>query len=420
MRKREGSGRPPPLHCAGIKKSRRLCPDSWCKYQRAVAKNEKPPPHKDSLPDFVSEALEPMFRRLSVKALLERRSDGITQNSSESLHSIQAPSQSNVLEMLNIINGILFVQISAKQQCVSDRHPRASQLTTAPQLKASADGIAVACSAPDHEAAAPAVPASGLIVDLVTVMCRLSVSMWGEAPRAFTNATGGPYQMLDLGSCTVGEEDTSELDIGLLPALGDVPFEEYIATDSLVETCGALSNAEIVEMVRPGEPSHETEVDDADAASEPLPQAADVAAGLALAQWFLTAESNAKEALGHIYSLQDLLSAARFSKQKQTAITDFFLINCFEINVFFIHCGPQDIENFKAELERRQQLALAEKSTAASANEAATTKEPSDSCCNGGAVAQSSSAVTNGSPVDTATTETSSPANAAAAEEPSR
>lgn len=88
--------------------------------------------------------------------------------------------------------------------------------------------------------------------------------------------------------------------------------------------------------------------------------------------------------------------------------------------ILFVQISPQDIENFKAELERRQQLALAEKSTAASANEAATTKEPSDSCCNGGAVAQSSSAVTNGSPVDTATTETSSPANAAAAEEPSR
>ncbi|KAH7961073.1 hypothetical protein HPB52_001316 [Rhipicephalus sanguineus] len=109
----------------------------------------------------------------------------------------------------------------------------------------------------------------------------------------------------DDTSCTVGEEDTSELDVdGLLPALGDVPFEEYVATDSSVETCGALSDAEVVEMVLPSEPSHETEVDDDDAASEPLPRAADVAAGLALAQWFFSAESNAEEALRHIYSLQ--------------------------------------------------------------------------------------------------------------------
>ncbi|KAH7939135.1 hypothetical protein HPB52_007146 [Rhipicephalus sanguineus] len=54
-----------------------LCPegpDSWCKYQRTVAKKEKPPPHKDSLPVFVSEAPElPMFRRLSDRALLFER-----------------------------------------------------------------------------------------------------------------------------------------------------------------------------------------------------------------------------------------------------------------------------------------------------------------------------------------------------------
>ncbi|KAH8022202.1 hypothetical protein HPB51_023052 [Rhipicephalus microplus] len=63
-------------------------------------------------------------------------------------------------------------------------------------------------------------------------------------------------------------------------------------------------------MVRPSEPSHETEVDDDDA-SEPLSWAADVAAGLALAQRFFTAESNAEEAVGHIYSLQDLLSVGQ-------------------------------------------------------------------------------------------------------------
>nr|XP_037270313.1 tigger transposable element-derived protein 6-like [Rhipicephalus microplus] len=71
----------------------------------------------------------------------------------------------------------------------------------------------------------------------------------------------------DDASCTVGE-DTSDLDVdGLLPALDDVPFEEYIATDNSVKTCGSLSDAEIVEMVRPSEPSHETEVDDDAAAS---------------------------------------------------------------------------------------------------------------------------------------------------------
>ncbi|KAH8034248.1 hypothetical protein HPB51_021961 [Rhipicephalus microplus] len=208
---------------------------------------------------------------------------------------------------------------NAEQQCVSDRHPRASQLTTTPQLKPSADSIAVACSAPDHEATAPAVPVPGLIVDLAMVVCGLGVSTCDEAPRRAAS-----FQVVKMTRLVQWGKKTQELVVhGLLPALGDIPFEEYIATDSSVETCGALSDAEIVEMVRPSEPSHETE-DDGDPASEPLPRAADVATGLALAQRFFTAESKAEEALGHIYSLQDFFSAARFSKQKQTAITDFF------------------------------------------------------------------------------------------------
>ncbi|KAH8042297.1 hypothetical protein HPB51_021381 [Rhipicephalus microplus] len=48
--------------------------------------------------------------------------------------------------------------------------------------------------------------------------------------------------------------------------LSATSLEEYIATDISIETCGSLSDAEIVEMVRPSEPSHETEVDDDDAA----------------------------------------------------------------------------------------------------------------------------------------------------------
>lgn len=45
-----------------------LCPEgpeSWCKYNRALAKNEVPPPHQNSLPDFVCKALEPVSTRLS-------------------------------------------------------------------------------------------------------------------------------------------------------------------------------------------------------------------------------------------------------------------------------------------------------------------------------------------------------------------
>lgn len=68
-----------------------LCPSgasSWCKYNRAQANNEVPPAHKAPLPDAVRAALEPVFARLSDENLLERCSDGKTQNASECLHSV--------------------------------------------------------------------------------------------------------------------------------------------------------------------------------------------------------------------------------------------------------------------------------------------------------------------------------------------
>lgn len=67
------------------------CPDgaeSWCKYNRALANGEDPPAHKNPLPDCVRVALEPVFARLSNEDLLARCSDGMSQNASESLHSV--------------------------------------------------------------------------------------------------------------------------------------------------------------------------------------------------------------------------------------------------------------------------------------------------------------------------------------------
>ncbi|KAH7978058.1 hypothetical protein HPB49_004346 [Dermacentor silvarum] len=129
-------------------------------------------------------------------------------------------------------------------------------------------------------------------------------------------------------SSPAGEADTSELDDHTLQAaLGDVTFEEYVAVDGTVETCSALTDSEIIEMVRPNEAANE--IDGDNILSEPQPAAADVAASLAIAQRFFAAESNANEALGHVYSLQNLLSVARCRKQKQTALTDFFFIVIF-------------------------------------------------------------------------------------------
>lgn len=128
-------------------------------------------------------------------------------------------------------------------------------------------------------------------------------------------------------------EMRSELDDSIVDAalgdssfdvvLGDPCFEDYVAVDSTVKTCGALTDSEIVQIVRPHESVHQSDDED-DIESKPQPKAADVAAGLALAQRFFTWENNAKEALGHIYAFQNLLSTARFGKQKQTKMTDYF------------------------------------------------------------------------------------------------
>ncbi|KAK8782512.1 hypothetical protein V5799_016147 [Amblyomma americanum] len=124
-------------------------------------------------------------------------------------------------------------------------------------------------------------------------------------------------------ACAISSEEasTSELngtDFG--DALGDVNFEDYVAVGKAVETCGALTDNEIVEIIRPLEATQESDDDVEDA---PQPKAADAAAGLALAERFFAAEGDAEEAFRHIYSLQNLLSAARFGK-KQKKMTDYF------------------------------------------------------------------------------------------------
>lgn len=68
-----------------------LCPEgleSWCFYNPAVAKDGELPAHKNGLPSFMCEALEPFFKWLSEETLLERCNDGMTQNASECLRSV--------------------------------------------------------------------------------------------------------------------------------------------------------------------------------------------------------------------------------------------------------------------------------------------------------------------------------------------
>ncbi|KAK8777976.1 hypothetical protein V5799_020682 [Amblyomma americanum] len=126
----------------------------------------------------------------------------------------------------------------------------------------------------------------------------------------------------DASAISSEEASTSELDgTDFGDALGDVNFEDYVAVDKAVETCSALTDNEIVEIIRPQEATQES---DDDVEDEPQAKAADAAAGLALVERFFAAEGDAEEAFRHIYSLQNLLSAARFGKKKQKKMTDYF------------------------------------------------------------------------------------------------
>ncbi|XP_077536306.1 uncharacterized protein LOC144148663 [Haemaphysalis longicornis] len=68
-----------------------LCPQgaqSWCQYRAAEAHGKRPPPHKNQLARHVTEALLPVYQRLSEAQLLSRCLGKKTQNAAESLHSV--------------------------------------------------------------------------------------------------------------------------------------------------------------------------------------------------------------------------------------------------------------------------------------------------------------------------------------------
>ncbi|GFV65654.1 uncharacterized protein TNCV_1051451 [Trichonephila clavipes] len=71
------------------------CPpgkNSWCFYRRALAKGEKPAPHKLNIgtpinPDYLTKIV-PIYQRLASDSLLKGCARCMTQNSNESLHSV--------------------------------------------------------------------------------------------------------------------------------------------------------------------------------------------------------------------------------------------------------------------------------------------------------------------------------------------
>ena len=63
-------------------------PDSRCKFQRAIARDEKLPEHSTKIPADLAEFIKPVFIRLSDRSLLNRCLLGATQNQNESFNSI--------------------------------------------------------------------------------------------------------------------------------------------------------------------------------------------------------------------------------------------------------------------------------------------------------------------------------------------
>lgn len=67
-----------------------LCPvgpDSWCKYQKSLAKKLPYTHKKPPIPPAIVQLIKPIYSRLGSRSLLERCVAGFTQNANESLHS---------------------------------------------------------------------------------------------------------------------------------------------------------------------------------------------------------------------------------------------------------------------------------------------------------------------------------------------
>ena len=71
------------------------CPDgedSWCFYNKAIARNEEPALHEDKVRHAIShdvaQAMVDIYLRMSDMNLLKRLSKGKTQNPNECLHSV--------------------------------------------------------------------------------------------------------------------------------------------------------------------------------------------------------------------------------------------------------------------------------------------------------------------------------------------
>ncbi|GBO46666.1 hypothetical protein AVEN_137065-1 [Araneus ventricosus] len=64
------------------------CPDSWCKFQRAVSRGIKYSGNEKGLPKAVMKIVQPVYMKLCDQELLKKCLHGKTQNANESFNCI--------------------------------------------------------------------------------------------------------------------------------------------------------------------------------------------------------------------------------------------------------------------------------------------------------------------------------------------
>ena len=118
------------------------CPasdESWCFYNKAVARRETPRPHKEMIHTPINSLtlskIIPVYQRLACNAILERCTWGKTQNANESLHSViwaKCPKQKFVskkkIELAVIETVALFNKGSLQSEVC--RTPQGSRIST--------------------------------------------------------------------------------------------------------------------------------------------------------------------------------------------------------------------------------------------------------------------------------------------------
>ncbi|KAH8027700.1 hypothetical protein HPB51_007250 [Rhipicephalus microplus] len=91
---------------------------------------------------------------------------------------------------------------------------------------------------------------------------------YGFKPNTLSN-----FIKREASPCPLAEMRSELDDSSFDTALGDSCFEDYVAVNSTIKTCGALTDSEIVQIVQPHQSVHQSD-NEGDIESEPQPKAA--------------------------------------------------------------------------------------------------------------------------------------------------